>query len=183
LIKPSDVIVINCTGHTIPVAQEVIGDDWARDVEYPAEEEKAVEPLLEDGLLAALNRVTADRYSRVAIVDDHPHVRRLIRRILQAQGEYTLFEAEDGKSAVKLIKKEIPDLVILDLMMPEMDGFSVIDSLRADPNTSTIPIIVVTAKELTAREKERLEGQIQSLMQKGDFMDGDLLDEVRSLIE
>lgn len=183
LIKPSDVVVINCTGHTIPVAQEVIGDDWARDVEFPAEEEKAVEPLLEDGLLAALNRVTADRYSRVAIVDDHPHVRRLIRRILQAQGEYTLFEAEDGKSAVTLIKKERPDLVILDLMMPEMDGFSVIDALRADPNTATIPIIVVTAKELTQSEKERLEGQIQSLMQKGDFMDGDLLDEVRSLIE
>jgi threonine synthase len=119
----------------------------------------------------------------VAIVDDHPHVRRLIRRILQAQGNYTLYEAEDGKSAITLIQKEIPDLVILDLMMPEMDGFSVLDALRKDPATARIPVIVVTAKELTVQEKERLEGQIQSLMQKGDFMSDELLEEVRSLVK
>lgn len=181
-VKPTDVIVINCTGHTIPVAQEIIGDDWARDVEYPAEDVGAAVPA-EDGLLAALNRVTDDRYPRVAIVDDHPNVRRLVRRILQAQGEYTLFEAEDGKSAIELIQKELPDLVILDLMMPGMDGFSVLDELRRNPRTASIPVIVVTAKELTNKEKQRLEGQIQSLMQKGDFMDDELLKEVRSLTE
>ncbi len=182
MIKPSDVVVVNCTGHTIPVEQEVIGDNWAKDVEYPLETAESAVPA-EDGLLAALNRVTDDRYPRVAIVDDHPHVRQLIRRILQAQGEYTLFEAEDGKAAVALVQKELPDLVILDLMMPEMDGFSVLDALRADPKTAKIPIIVVTAKELTNKEKQRLEGQIQSLMQKGDFMSDELLAEVRALIE
>jgi threonine synthase len=135
----------------------------------------------EDGLLAALNRVTFERYPRVAIVDDHPHVRQLIRRILQAQGGYELFEAEDGKSALTLVKSEIPDLVILDLMMPEMDGFSVLDELRKDPSTANIPVIVVTAQELTSKEKERLQGQIQSLMQKGDFMNEELLEEVRAL--
>jgi threonine synthase len=181
-IKPTDIVVINCTGHTIPVEQEVIGDDWARDVEYPSESIEGIVPA-EDGLLAALNRVTADRYKRIAIVDDHPHVRRLIRRILQAQGSYTLFEAEDGNAAIELVGKELPDLIILDLMMPEMDGFSVLDALRSDPDTANIPVIVVTAKELTNKEKERLEGQIQSLMQKGDFMSDELLDEVRSLIE
>lgn len=181
-IKPTDVVVVNCTGHTIPVEQEVIGDDWAKDVEYPSEPLGAAVPA-EDGLLAALNRVTSDRYPRVAIVDDHPHVRLLIRRILQAQGEYTLFEAEDGKAALQLIQTELPDLVILDLNMPELDGFSVLDALRRDPTTATIPVIVVTAKELTTEEKQRLEGQIQSLMQKGDFMDDELLKEVRSLTE
>jgi threonine synthase len=182
MINPTDVVVINCTGHTIPVEQEVIGDDWARDVEYPTESIESRVPA-EDGLLAALNRVTDDRYTRIAIVDDHPHVRRLIRRILQAQGNYTLYEAEDGKSAIALVRRELPDLIILDLMMPEMDGFSVLDALRSDPNTASIPVIVVTAKELTNIEKERLEGQIQSLMQKGDFMSDELLKEVRSLIE
>jgi len=179
-IKPTDVIVVNCTGHTVPVEQEVIGDDWVKDVQYPAQELGAAAPA-EDGLLAALNRVTVDRYKRVAIVDDHPHVRQLIRRILQAQGDYTLYEAEDGKSAIQLVTTEKPDLVILDLMMPEMDGFSVLDALRRDPTTASIPVIVVTAKELTQKEKERLDGQIQSLMQKGDFMDEELLKEVRSL--
>jgi threonine synthase len=182
-IKSSDIIVLNCTGHTVPVEQEVIGDDWARDVEYPSESLLESAPIPEDGLLAALNRVTVDRYPRVAIVDDHPHVRRLIRRILQAQGNYTLFEAEDGKSAITLIQKEIPDLVILDLMMPELDGFSVLDALRKEPSTASIPVIVVTAKELTKQEKERLEGQIGSLMQKGDFLSDELLEEVRSLIK
>jgi threonine synthase len=182
-IKSSDIIVLNCTGHTVPVEQEVIGDDWARDVEYPPERVMEHASVPEDGLLAALNQVTVDRYPRVAIVDDHPHVRRLIRRILQAQGEYTLFEAEDGVSAINLIQKESPDLVILDLMMPEMDGFSVLDALRNDPSTASIPVIVVTAKELTKQEKNRLEGQIQSLMQKGDFMNDELLEEVRSLVK
>ena len=182
-IKPSDVVVVNCTGHTIPVEQEVIGEDWSRAVEISEKEETKAVSIPEDGLLAALNRVTIDRYPRVAIVDDHPHIRRLIRRILQAQGNYTLFEAEDGRAAINLIRDEKPDLVILDLMMPELDGFSVLDALRSDPNTATIPVIVVTAKELTKQEKERLEGQIQALMQKGDFMSDDLLEEVRTLID
>ena len=181
-IKPTDVVVINCTGHTMPVEQEVIGDDWATDVEYPLEGIEQALPA-EDGLLAALNRVTDDRYPRVAIVDDHPHVRLLVRRILQAQGKYDLFEAENGREALTLIRTEKPDLVILDLMMPELDGFSVLDALRSDPATASIPVIVVTAQELTSKEKQRLEGQIQSLMQKGDFVSEELLNEVRALIE
>ena len=179
-IKSTDVIVVNCTGHTVPVEQEVIGDNWVKDVEYPLTGIEASVPA-EDGLLAALNRVSYERYPKIAIVDDHPHVRQLIRRILQAQGEYELSEAADGKSALSLIRAQKPDLVILDLMMPEMDGFSVLDALRQDPNTASIPVIVVTAQELTSKEKERLGGQIQSLMQKGDFMNEELLEEVRAL--
>jgi threonine synthase len=180
-IKPTDIVVINCTGHTIPVEQSVLGEGWHQEVDYPAQTfEAAAAP--EEGLLAALNRVTDDRYRRIVIADDHPHVRRLIRRILQAQGNYTLFEAEDGKAAVEMIRRELPDLVILDLMMPEMDGFSVLDALKENDDTASIPVIVVTAKELTAEEKKRLSGQIQSLMQKGDFMSEELLDEVQSLV-
>ena len=78
--------------------------------------------------------------------------------------------------------RERPNLVILDLMMPELDGFAVMDALQNDPETADIPIIVVTAKELTTEEKERLNGHIQSLMQKGDFMSDELMDEIRSLL-
>jgi len=70
---------------------------------------------------------------------------------------------------VELAKKEQPNLMILDLMMPEMDGFAVMDALKADVTTADIPIVVVTAKELTPSEKERLRGHVQTLMQKGDF--------------
>ena len=179
LVDPTDVIVVNCTGHTVPVEQSVLGEKWAYDVEY--EEAEAEQEAPEDGLLAALNHVTADRYQRIAIVDDNAQVRQLIRRILQAQGEYALYEAEDGSKGIKLIRDEKPDLVILDLMMPELDGFGVLDEMKSDPDLASIPVVVVTAKELTSQEKERLNGQIDTLMQKGDFMSDELMDEVRSL--
>jgi threonine synthase len=66
--------------------------------------------------------------------------------------------------------------------MPEMDGFAVLDALKNDPRTASIPVIVVTAKELTTEEKQRLHGRIQSLMQKGEFLNDDLLDEITSLL-
>ncbi len=178
-IQPNETIVVNCTGHTTPIERNIIGEGWAHKVTMPA---GALEESSEDGLLAALSKVGTDRFPRIAIVDDNPDVRRLIRRILQSQGEYTLFEAANGKEAVALAGKELPDLIILDLMMPEMDGFSVMDALQSKPETAQIPIIVVTAKELTAVEKERLKGHIQTLMQKGDFMSDELLDEVRALL-
>jgi len=178
-IKPTDVVVINCTGHTLPIERTVLGTGWARNVVLPQETGTEVP---EEGLLSALSKIAVDRFPRIVIADDNPDVRRLIRRILQSQGNYTLFEASDGKEAIRIAQKEHPDLIILDLMMPEMDGFSVLDSLQAEPETMDIPVIVVTAKELTPEEKTRLQGHIQSLMQKGDFMSDELLDEVRALI-
>ncbi|MPN06970.1 hypothetical protein SDC9_154227 [bioreactor metagenome] len=82
-----------------------------------------------------------------------------------------------------MINKELPDLILLDLMMPDMDGFQVMDTLQLNNDTKDIPIIVITAKELTPAEKSRLKGHIQSLMQKGDFMSDELLDEVRALLK
>jgi threonine synthase len=67
-------------------------------------------------------------------------------------------------------------------MMPEVNGFSVLDALKSDPQTATIPVIVVTAKELTGEEMNTLQHQTHSLMQKGEFMDDELLDEVRALL-
>ncbi|MFZ6027470.1 MAG: pyridoxal-phosphate dependent enzyme [Chloroflexota bacterium] len=179
-IKPTDVVVVNCTGHTMPIEKMVLGDNWSRDVYVPPPQ--ALQEVPEEGLLAALSRVTAERFPRVAIVDDTPDARRLIRRILQSQGDYTLYEAPDGDEAIRLAKKEHPDLIILDLMMPEVDGFAVLDILKADSETASIPVIVVTAKELTPQEETRLRGRIHKLMQKGEFMNDELADEVRALL-
>jgi len=178
-IKPTETVVVNCTGHTMPPEKMVLGDGWARNVVLPS---RLMEETPQEGLLAALNRVAPDRFPRVAVIDDSIEARRLIRRILQSQGNYTIFEANDGKEALRLIERELPDLIILDLMMPEMDGFSVLEALKTKPETANIPVIVSTAKELTPEEKGRLQGQIQSLMQKGDFMSDEFLEEVRGLI-
>jgi threonine synthase len=186
IIKPTDTIVVNCTGHTMPAEPLVLGSGWARNVVLPQQSESASDSALApqegEGLLAALSRVAPDRFPRIAIVDDTADARRLIRRILQSQGEYTIFEASTGREGLELVRRELPDLLILDLMMPEMDGFAVLDALKNDPETAQIPVIVSTAKELTKDEKQLLEGQIQALMQKGDFMSDEFLEEVKSLI-
>ncbi|MGD2166145.1 MAG: response regulator [Anaerolineae bacterium] len=94
-----------------------------------------------------------------------------------------MFEAEDGRSGLDLIRRERPDAILLDLMMPEMDGFEVLKALEADEGLRGIPVVVVTAKELTVNERERLGGQIQMLLEKGDFTDQDLLQEVLKALE
>jgi len=181
IIKPTDVVVVNCTGHTMPAEQYLFGEGWTRDVDLRDKQQEEM-PTPQEGLLSALNNVTPNRFSRVVVVDDTPEARRLIRRILQSQGDFEIFEAANGREAIELINKELPDLVILDLMMPEVNGFMVLDALRSKPETANIPVIVATAKELTVDEKSRLQGQIQSLMMKGDFLNDEFLEEVRTLI-
>ncbi|HNJ15415.1 MAG TPA: pyridoxal-phosphate dependent enzyme, partial [Anaerolineales bacterium] len=178
IIKPSDTVVVNCTGHTMPAEPIILGENWSRDVKLPTSQETP-----QEGLLAALTQVAPERFPKIAIVEDTTEARRLIRRILQSQGNFTILEAGNGREGLELIQRELPDLIILDLMMPEMDGFTVIEALRAKQETATIPVIVATAKELTPDEKNRLSGQIQSLMQKGDFLNDEFLEEVKTLIK
>lgn len=178
VIKPSDTVVVNCTGHTMPAEAGILGENWSRDVKFPSIEETP-----QEGLLSALNQVAPERFPKIVIVEDTTEARRLIRRILQSQGNFTILEAANGREGLDLIQKELPDLIILDLMMPEMDGFTVIEALRAKQETAVIPVIVVTAKELTPDEKDRLSGHIQALLQKGDFLNDEFLDEVKSLIK
>lgn len=179
IIKSTDTVVVNCTGHTLPAEQFLFGEGWTRDVDLQRQE---LAPTPQEGLLSALNNVTPNRFPRVVVVDDTSEARRLIRRILQSQGDFEISEATNGREAIELVTRERPDLVILDLMMPEVDGFAVLDALRSQPETANIPVIVATAKELTVDEKSRLQGQIQSLMLKGDFLNDEFLEEVRSLI-
>ncbi len=183
-IAPDEVVVVNCSGHTFPIQNEILGEGWARDVELPAEqpadlsrETPALTAQPQEGLLAALHRLD-ERVHSIAIVDDNPDAARLIRRILQAQGSYDIQQAGDGRAGLELIRTQHPDLVVLDLMMPEMDGFAVLDALRADSTTQDIPVIVVTAKLLSPQERERLNGQIEALLQKGSFMDDELFADV-----
>lgn len=178
VIKPSDTVVVNCTGHTMPAEPSILGENWSRDVKFPSMEETP-----QEGLLSALNQVAPERFPKIAIVEDTTEARRLIRRILQSQGNFTILEASNGREGLELIQRELPDLVILDLMMPEMDGFTVIEALRSKQETATIPVIVATAKELTPDEKNRLGGHIQALMQKGDFLNDEFLEEVKSFIK
>jgi threonine synthase len=173
-IKPDDVVVVNCSGHTFPVEKHLLGDTWARSLDA-SEAERA--ETTEEGLLTSLDRLDT-RVHRIAIIEDDDDARRLLRRVLQARGEYQIYEAEGGRQGIELVREYRPDLVLLDLMMPEVDGFEVLDTIRADPELADTRIIVITAKTLTASERRRLSDQIELLLQKGSFLDDDLLEEI-----
>ncbi len=178
-IAPDAVVVVNCSGHTFPVQLEILGEGLIRDVELPTAAVEGQAVLPREGLLAALQRLD-QRVRSIAVIDDNPDALRLIRRILQARNDYQIFEATNGREGLELIRTRQPDLVVLDLMMPEMDGFAVLDALRTDESTHAqrIPVIVTTAKELSPDERNRLSGQIDSLLQKGAFTDDDVLADI-----
>jgi threonine synthase len=174
LIQPEDVVVVNCSGHTFPVEKHLLGDTWAQSLDA-TEAERAESA--EEGLLTSLDKLDT-RVKRIAIIEDDPDARRLLRRVLQARGEYQIYEAEGGRQGIEIVRQHRPDLVLLDLMMPEVDGFEVLETIRADDTLDETRIIVITAKTLTTGERRRLSGRIEALMQKGSFLDDDLLEEI-----
>jgi threonine synthase len=174
IVKPQDVVVVNCSGHTFPVEKHLLDDAWAQSLDAGQGERAGP---TEEGLLTSLDRLDT-RVQRVAIIEDDGDARRLLRRILQARGDYQVFEAEGGSQGIELVRRVQPDLVLLDLMMPDVDGFEVLETIRADEELSDTRIIVITAKSLTAGERRRLTGQIELLLQKGSFMDDDLLEDI-----
>lgn len=181
-IMPHETVVLNCSGHTFPVEKHIIGDHYSRDMTLPDTSElRQSNRSREEGLLTALEELDS-RVQRIVIVEDNLDAARLIRRILQAQGNFLIDEAHDGQTGLHLIQKTRPNLVILDLMMPELDGFAVVEAMKADPVLQETPIIVITAKELTVDEKDRLDGRIKALLQKGSFMDSDLLNDIQQAL-
>jgi threonine synthase len=180
VVKPGEVVVVNCSGHTFPVEKFLLGDDWARSVEVAAETQAAPLPQ-EEGLLASLERLD-QRVQRIAIIEDNPEAVRLLRRVLQAHGEYQIDEAYDGEAGLEMVRQAPPDLILLDLMMPKLDGFGLLDALKADERLKEVPIIVVTARDLTAYERQRLSGRVRALWRKGSFLSTDLLEDIEAVL-
>ncbi len=183
VIKPHEVVVVNVSGHTFPVEKHLLGDGWAHTVgTAEAVALAARSPAPREGLMTALNRLDG-RVKRVVIIEDDPDAARLLRRILQARGQYQIFEANNGRAGLDLIHHEHPDLILLDLMMPELDGFTLLEIVKKEETLQNVPVIVVTAKDLTPDERRRLNGQVESLLQKGSFMEEDLLEDILGALE
>jgi threonine synthase len=179
-IRSDDVIVVNCSGHTFPVEKFLLGDGWQRGVSV-GQQGGATLGFQEEGLLASLENL--DRHvRRIAIIEDEPDSARLLRRVLQAQGEYQIDEAYDGQTGLEMVRQNVPDLILLDLMMPGFDGFALIDALKQDERLRDIPVIVVTAKELTAYEQQRLAGNVHRLWRKGTFLNTDLAEDIDGIL-
>ena len=114
----------------------------------------------------------------VLVVDDDPKAVQLIAlRILALAG--TVLRAYGGRDAIDTARQELPDLIVLDLMMPEVDGFDVVNALNENPETARIPILVVTAKQITAEDRARLDGCVTTVIEKAALHRDGFMAEVR----
>jgi PAS domain S-box-containing protein len=139
-------------------------------------------PVDRDRLVAMLNKYRREDLSRpVLVVEDEAATRELLRRMLQQEG-WTVSEATNGRMALARVVEHRPALILLDLMMPEMDGFEFVAELRQHAEWHTIPIVVVTAKDLTPEDRLRLNGSVEQILQKGAYSREELFREVRDLV-
>ena len=144
--------------------------------------EYLTKPIDRNRLLAVLDNYRVEEgKKRVLVVEDDLATREIIRRIIEREN-WILDEAENGIIGLQQVSQNPPDLILLDLMMPEMDGFEFIEHLRQNPDWKSIPTVVLTAKELTAQDRQRLSGSVESIIQKGSYTGEELLKEVRNLI-
>jgi DNA-binding response OmpR family regulator len=140
-------------------------------------------PVRLDDLRVLLNRLTSQRRFRatkVLIVEDDPEMVLLLQAMLPAQ-QYVVISACDSQEGLAMAREEHPDVILLDLMLPGMDGFEVVEKLRADAETETIPVIVLTAKDVTSEERRLLENHIQGLMNKTSLSPQTLTAQLRRL--
>ncbi len=143
-----------------------------------------VKPITESELLGALERVRHNTdVRRVLIVDDEPDALNLLKRLLEAEPNYEVIEASGGAEALAAVQLDKPDLMILDLMMPDIDGFAVLDNIKSSTLTRHIPVIIVTAKELTADDRARLQGKTVALFNKGMFTADQLLADIVNALQ
>ena len=116
----------------------------------------------------------------VLLVDDDEGTRERLRQILEREG-IPVLEAVNGWEGLERLKDEVPRLILLDMMMPRLDGFDFVSRLRSEARWAQVPVIVITAKELTTSERQRLSRHVQRIFQKGSYSRSDLLDEVARL--
>ena len=136
-------------------------------------------PIDRERLVAVLARYRRDL--PVLVVDDDADFRDLARRVLEREG-YSVVEAENGRAALARLRDTVPGVILLDLMMPEMDGFDFVAAVRAEAAWRALPIVVITAKDLSPSDHERLNGYVASVLQKGALSRDVLLGEVRDLV-
>ena len=143
--------------------------------------EYLTKPIERDRLVSVLRRYGQEPGLPVLVVEDDEATRSVLGRALSGEGR-TVREAANGRIALTFLEKEIPGLILLDLMMPEMDGFELLAALRERPDWEKIPVVVITAKDLTAEDHARLNGAVRQVVPKSDHPPEELLGYVKSLV-
>ena len=121
------------------------------------------------------------RSGSALIVDDDAGTRQRLRRILEKDG-WEVDESENGRLALEAVEDHLPDVILLDLLMPEMDGFEFVERLRGRQEWQEVPVVVITAKDLTAEDHRRLKSSVETVLKKGIHSQDEVLHEVRELV-
>jgi threonine synthase len=177
-IKAEETVVINCTGHTFPVEKHVLGDQFAVDIHLS----EGQTPAPREGLQAALENLD-EKTTSVLLVDDNDDDALLIRRLLEGRKAYRVYHARDGWEGLAQARQKLPDLIVTDLMMPGIDGFGLVEELKLDPRTKNIPVVVVSAKDITPEERKRLNGHIEAVFQKSSMPPRKFVEQMVQVIE
>lgn len=162
----------------IPVVLVTIVDDKEKGYALGAAD-YLLKPINWDNLVTVVKKY-ADQINEdsILIVEDDPNARDIMSRIISEAG-WKVIEASNGKEALRKIKSGLPGLILLDLMMPEMDGFEFMDKFRSYSFGADVPVIIITAKDLTNSDRELLSGRVSQILLKGSYSLEDLLAEVK----
>jgi CheY-like chemotaxis protein len=140
-------------------------------------------PIDRDRFISVLKKYNRPRpANHVLVVEDDPAMRELLCRIL-GNKDWTVAEAENGLAALESITRNQPSMIVLDLKMPVMDGFEMIAELHKHEDWRKIPVLVVSAKELTLEDRQRLQGHVQKVLQKGDWGREELMREIQQSVK
>jgi signal transduction histidine kinase/CheY-like chemotaxis protein len=166
----------------IPVIMVTILDEQRRAVALGAAG-YLTKPIERERLRRLVGRFRSPKSpTRVLLVEDDDVQRERVRSWLQGQ-EWTVREAANGREALACLKENKPHVMLLDLMMPELDGFAVVAAVQKEPSWRDIPVIVITARELDPRDRERLNSGVQSVLIKEMFKPAELVERIRRLTQ
>ena len=141
-----------------------------------------MKPVQREQLINVLDKYVSNRIDHsILVIEDDTATSELMAKLLHKEG-YIVTQAHNGRVALECIAKEIPQLIMLDLMMPEMDGFQFVEEMRKRHEWRNIPIVVLTAKSITVEDRNRLQGYVKNVIQKGAFDRKSLLTEIRQLM-
>lgn len=177
-IRPDENVVINCSGHTFSAEKHALEDRYVLHLDLAPAGGEHDRP---EGLVAALRELD-EQVTTVVVIDDNPHDSRLICRLLQRYKNYRVFEAHNGPDGIDLVRQRRPDLVLLDLTLPDMDGFTILATLKSDPRTREIPVTIVSAKSLEPEERAFLRSHTASIWEKGNFSAADMVRHVVTML-
>ncbi|EDN69552.1 Signal transduction histidine kinase [Beggiatoa sp. PS] len=144
--------------------------------------EYLTKPITRTELIQVLRKYRSDKArSIVMLIEDDPTTRQMMIRMLQKVG-WQVIEAENGEVALQKVQKQQPDLILLDLMMPKMDGFEFLIQLRQQKACSSIPVVVLTAKDISMEDRLWLNNKVDTIFQKGSYTRDELLVQLRQLL-